>query len=179
MAKNIELMGAVFPDVPSIKLPQYGGGLVSFDDTSDADAVAEDIAQGKTAYVNGVKVVGTNQGGGGITIKTLTKKMTSSSTTIEFTGLESEPKAFYIGQTTSITLTSTSANVWVTGVFYDGASISVTNSGLPERQKASLNYARTNITWNYSNGILTVENGSSTSVGYFRTGVTYKLVYMY
>lgn len=65
MAKNIELMGAVFPDVPSIKLPQYGGGLVNFDDTSDADAVAEDIAQGKTAYVNGVKVVGTNQGGGG------------------------------------------------------------------------------------------------------------------
>ena len=65
MAKNIELMGAVFPDVPSIKLPQYGGGLVSFDDTSDADAVAGDIAQGKTAYVNGVKVVGTNQGGGG------------------------------------------------------------------------------------------------------------------
>ena len=65
MAKNIELMGAVFPDVPSIKLPQYGGGLVSFDDTSDADAVADDIAQGKTAYVNGVKVVGTNQGGGG------------------------------------------------------------------------------------------------------------------
>lgn len=64
MAKNIELMGAVFPDVPSIKLPQYGGGLVSFDDTSDADAVAGDIAQGKTAYVNGVKVVGTNQGGG-------------------------------------------------------------------------------------------------------------------
>ena len=65
MAKNIELMGAVFPDVPSINLPQYGGGLVSFDDTSDADAVAGDIAQGKTAYVNGVKVVGTNQGGGG------------------------------------------------------------------------------------------------------------------
>ena len=65
MAKNIELMGAVFPDVPSIKLPQYGGGLVSFDDTSDADAVAGDITQGKTAYVNGVKVVGTNQGGGG------------------------------------------------------------------------------------------------------------------
>lgn len=62
MAKNIDFMGAIFPDVPSIRLPQQGGGLVSFDDTTDADAVASDIAQGKTAYVNGTKVVGTASG---------------------------------------------------------------------------------------------------------------------
>lgn len=61
MAKNIDFMGAVFPDVPSIRLPQYGGGLVSFDDTTDADATAADIALNKTAYVNGVKLVGTSQ----------------------------------------------------------------------------------------------------------------------
>jgi len=65
MAKNIELMGAVFPDVPSILLPQYGGGLVQYDDTTDANAVASDIANGKTAYVNGSKVIGTASGGGG------------------------------------------------------------------------------------------------------------------
>ncbi len=65
MAKNIDFMGAVFPDVPSIRLPQQGGGLVSFDDTTDANATASDIAQGKTAYVNGEKLVGTASGGGG------------------------------------------------------------------------------------------------------------------
>lgn len=69
MAKNIEFMGAIFPDVPSIKLPQQGGGLVSFDDTTDADATAADILAPKTAYVNGVKVVGTGSGGGGGTVK--------------------------------------------------------------------------------------------------------------
>jgi len=64
MAKNIDFMGAVFPDVPSIRLPQQGGGLVSFDDTTDADATAADIASGKTAYVNGTKITGTASGGG-------------------------------------------------------------------------------------------------------------------
>lgn len=63
MAKNIDFMGAVFPDVPSVKLPQQGGGLVSFDDTTDATATADKILQGYTAYANGQKLVGTASGG--------------------------------------------------------------------------------------------------------------------
>ena len=59
MAQNVSLMGAVYVDVPSVKIPKDGGGYAMFMDTSDADATASDVAQGKTAYVNGQKITGT------------------------------------------------------------------------------------------------------------------------
>lgn len=62
MAQNITLLGASFSDVPAVVLPKTGGGTAQFDDTTDANAVAADIAENKTAYVNGVKVVGTAEG---------------------------------------------------------------------------------------------------------------------
>lgn len=58
MAQNITLLGASYPNVPAVKLPKTGGGTAIFTDTSDGNAVAGDVRNGKKCYANGSLVTG-------------------------------------------------------------------------------------------------------------------------
>ena len=66
MSKNVTLMGASYSDIPSVVLPQTGGGNAQFFDVSDTTAAASDVASDKYFYTAaGVRTQGTNSGGGG------------------------------------------------------------------------------------------------------------------
>lgn len=59
MAKNVKIRDVVYNSVPSVDIPQNGGGTAKFYDTSTADAGTADVRNGKVFFGSSGESTGT------------------------------------------------------------------------------------------------------------------------
>lgn len=153
----------------------YGGDTL-IDLTQDTVTAASLLA-GFTAHgADGEAITGTASASGAHIAET-TKSLTSNATSIAFTGLSAQPKAFMLIATTQITVSSTYyvSSVMSNGTDTYGAYVRKGSGSSSAYQYVSSSY----FSWTYSNGTLTVKTQSSTYGGYFKSSVTYRLIYIY
>ena len=119
-------------------------------------------------------------GGGGVNIGTKTlSNSDASKTSIQFTGLSGEPKAFFVRCTTQLTRSSNSSYYYVADFRWNGASGN--HNGNYWRMSNGTFYNDTShYSHTYSNGTLTLSSSGTRSAagGSFYNG-TYELVYVY
>lgn len=135
-------------------------------------------ANGTYDVTNLAELVVNVSGGGEVNIGT--KTMTNAyatDTSIQFTDLEGEPKAFFVRCTTSLSRSSSYRHYYVATVEYNGTS---TKGNRWYRYNGQFSNITSGYSYSYSNGTLTVSSSGSqtTSPGSFYNG-TYELVYIY
>ena len=123
-------------------------------------------------------IVNVAGGGGSATVDTKTvTNSDASATSLQFTGLSGQPKAFFVRCTGSLTRSSNSSYYYVADMRYNG-----TNTQGNSYRMSNGNYANvtSGYSYTYSNGTLTVtSSGSRTSApgSFYNSG--YELVYVY
>lgn len=108
MAQNVIINGVTYSNVPEVDIPKSGGGTAKFYDTAGADAAAEDILTGKTAFGASGSISGSMANNG------------STSGTI---GTKSGSVTIPAGYTTGGTVSLTNVSDCVAGNILTGKSI--------------------------------------------------------
>ena len=180
MSQNISLWNAVYSAVPAVTLPKQGGGTATFTDVSDTTASASGVSSSKYFYTaQGVRTQGTNSGGGGGGVNIDTKTVTASNrpSSLSFTSMKGEPKAFFLKATFTMT-SSSSTYYYVDSIRYNGTNTTgrlFRMGSTRQTENVASGYSFT-----YSGTTLTVSStgNRTTSPGCFYNG-SYELVYIY
>ena len=110
---------------------------------------------------------------GKATVGTVNATPSFNARNITFTGVPAEPSKFIVIPISNITLSSTSR--YVIAVGGGNSPIMITGGNFSTTSTASS--TGTGFSYTYRNGSLTINTTSTTDGGYFRSGVTYQLIY--
>lgn len=179
MSQSISLWGASYTGVPTVTLPKTGGGTASFVDVTDTTAAASDVASGKYFYTaSGVRTQGTASGG---SVQYDTKTASGGNTyptSLSFTGMKGQPKAFVLRCDAQLTSSSTTYYYIV-----EVCAFGTTTHGNCFRMGSTrrVDTITSGYSWSYSGTTLTVTSSAasrSASPGAFYSG-SYELLYAY
>lgn len=118
--QDVELLDAVYNDVPAVELPKSGGGVALFTDTSETTATASDVLNSKYFYdSSGAKVQGTAVAKNDqITFGTNRTNSTSMTKLLELTCNKSGKYNLYWSCTRMGTVSGFGAQLYIDGIAY-------------------------------------------------------------
>ena len=165
MSNTVVAYGNTYPNTIGIKAKDNNGNTLIFLNTDDATAAASDLADGKTAYVNGEKIVGTGAASDG----TDTSDATLTSGGQMLSGVTAYSHGTkYTGTITtrsSSSVTASGATVTVPAGFYQSTverSVESGSAGTPTATKSAVNNHVISVTPSVTNTSGYISGGTKT-----------------